>query len=149
MGMIIGRFAHAAQLLEGHGGPSADVRWSARSDDNSRGKVQNVLCQERAPRGARCCSTVVGPMNANHDGPGPPGAGRECFDSTRETTFLSRSSPNVCETRRAIRGQPNRGLRDLSSTMARLRASSGPFDPRLFGHGPHENGRRYLPRTNA
>jgi hypothetical protein len=36
---------------------------------------------------------------------------------------------------RAIRGQPNRGLRDLSSTMAWMSASSGPFGPGLFGHG--------------
>ena len=50
---------------------------------------------------------------------------------------------------RAIRGQPNRGLRDLSSTMARMSASSGPFGPRLFGHGLDENSQRYVPRTNA
>jgi hypothetical protein len=30
----------ADQLLEGRGGPSADVRWSARSDDNSSGKAE-------------------------------------------------------------------------------------------------------------
>jgi len=30
------------------------------SDENSRGKVQNVLCQERAPRGVRCCSRDEG-----------------------------------------------------------------------------------------
>jgi hypothetical protein len=56
--------------------------------------------------------------------------------------------PNVCEMMRAIRAQPNRGWRDLSSTMARMRASSGPFGPRFFGH-LDENSRRYLPRTNA
>src|SRR6266852_5444688 len=36
------------------------------------------------------------------------------------------STPNVCEMMRAIRGQPNRGLRDLSSTMAWMSASPGP-----------------------
>ena len=34
---------------------------------------------------------------------------------------------------RAIRGHPNRGLRDLSSTMARMSASLGPFGPGFFG----------------
>src|SRR5262245_66220772 len=83
-------------------------------------------------------------MNDNHEGPVPPGAGRWCFDSTRCTTFLSMSIPNVCERMRAIRGQPNRGLRDLSSTMARMRASSGPFGPGFLRHGPDENSNRYL-----
>ena len=59
------------------------------------------------------------------------------------------SIPNVCEMMRAIRGQPNRGLRDLSSTMARMSASSGPFGPGFFGHGVDENSRRYLRRTKA
>src|SRR5215510_2103727 len=48
------------------------------------------------------------------------------------------SIPNVCERMRAIRGQPNRGLRDLSSTMARMRASSGPFGPGFLRHGPEQ-----------
>jgi hypothetical protein len=43
------------------------------------------------------------------------------------------SSPNVCEMMHAIRGQPNRELRDLSSTMARMSASLGPFGPGFFG----------------
>src|SRR3984893_12994347 len=43
------------------------------------------------------------------------------------------STPNVCEMMRAIRGQPNRGLRDLSSTMAWMSASLGPFGPGCFG----------------
>ena len=51
--------------------------------------------------------------------------------------------PNVCEMMRAIRGQPNRGLRDLSSTMAWISASSGPFGPGFVGHGVEENSRRY------
>ncbi len=59
------------------------------------------------------------------------------------------SIPNVSETMRAIRGQPNRGLRDLSSTMARMSASSGPFGPDLVGHGLDENRQWYLRRTNA
>jgi hypothetical protein len=50
---------------------------------------------------------------------------------------------------RAIRGQPNRGLRDLSSTMARMTPSSGPFGPGFFGQGLEENNSRYLRRTNA
>src|SRR5215468_12772127 len=92
---------------------------------------------------------VVWPMNDNHEGPAPPGAGRSCLASTRYTTFLSMSIPNVCAIMRAIRGQPNRGLRDLSSTMARMTAASGPFGPGFFGHDLDENSRRYLPRTNA
>lgn len=42
---------------------------------------------------------------------------------------------------RAIRGQPNRGLRDLSSTMAWMSPSLGPFGPRFFGHELDENSR--------
>src|SRR5580704_10315005 len=38
------------------------------------------------------------------------------------TTFLSMSTQNVCKMMRAIRGEPNRGLRDLSSTMAWMSA---------------------------
>jgi hypothetical protein len=68
---------------------------------------------------------------------------------TRCTTFLSMSIANVCEMMRAIRGQPNRGLRDLSSTIARMTPSSGPFGPGFFEQGLEENRRRYLRRTNA
>src|SRR6185295_15506807 len=82
--------------------------------------------------------SVVCPMKDNHDGPVPPGAWRWCFDSTRCTTFLSISTPNVCEMMRAIRGQPKRGLRDLSSTMASMSASLGPFGPGFLGHGLDE-----------
>jgi hypothetical protein len=53
----------------------------------------------------------------------------------------------VCEMMRAIRGQPNRGLRDLSSTMAWMIASFGPFGPGFFGHWLDENSRWYLRRT--
>ncbi len=62
---------------------------------------------------------------------------------------MSISTPNVCEMMRAIRGHPNRGLRDLSSTMARMRASLGPGGPGFFGRWFDENNRRYLRRTNA
>ena len=93
--------------------------------------------------------SVACPMIDNHEGPVPPGAGRKCFDSTRYTTFLSMSTPNVCAMMRAIRGQPNRGLRDLSSTMAWISASLGPFGPGFFGHGLDENSRRCLRRTIA
>ena len=59
------------------------------------------------------------------------------------------STPNVWEMMRAIRGQPNRGLRDLSSRIASMSALLGPFGPGFFGHGLDENSRRYLRRTNA
>jgi hypothetical protein len=59
------------------------------------------------------------------------------------------STPKVCEMMRAIRGQPNRGLRDLSSTMAWMSASLGPFGPGFLGHGLDESSRWYLRRTNA
>ena len=88
-------------------------------------------------------------MNDNHEGPVPPGVGRECVDSTRHTTFLSMLAPNVREMMRAIRGQPNRGVRDLSSTMAWMSAALGPFGPGCFGHALDENSRRYVRRTNA
>src|SRR6516164_10396835 len=55
------------------------------------------------------------------------------------TTFLSISIPNVREMMYAIRGHPNRGLRDLSSTMALMSASSGPFGPGVLGHDVDEN----------
>ena len=61
-------------------------------------------------------ASVVWPMNDNHEGPVPPGVGRECLDSTRHTTCLSMLAPNVRAMMRAIRGQPNRGVRDVSST---------------------------------
>ena len=57
--------------------------------------------------------------------------------------------PNVREMMRAIRGQPNRGLRDVSSTMAWMSASLGPFGPGCFGHSLDENSRRYVRRTNV
>src|SRR4030095_10332398 len=40
---------------------------------------------------------------------------------------------------RAIRGQPNRGSRDLSSTMAWMSAWSGPFGPGFLGHDVDDN----------
>ena len=52
------------------------------------------------------------------------------------------STPNVCEMMRAIRGQPNRGLRDWSSTMAWMSASLGPVGPGFFAHGLAENSRK-------
>ena len=44
---------------------------------------------------------------------------------------------------------PNRGLRDWSATMARMRASLGPGGPGFFGRWPEENNRRYVRRTHA
>ena len=67
----------------------------------------------------------------------------------RHTPFLSMLAPNVREMMRAIRGQPNRGFRDLSSTMAWMSAALGPFGPGSFGHSLDENSRRYVRRTNA
>src|SRR2546430_14766078 len=45
--------------------------------------------------------------------------------------------------------QPNRGLRDLSSTMASMSALLGPFGPGFLGRGADENSRPYLQRTTA
>ena len=67
----------------------------------------------------------------------------------RHTPFLSMLAPNVREMMRAIRGQPNRGFRDLSSTVAWMSAALGPFGPGCFGHSLDENSRRYVRRTNA
>src|SRR3979411_2533411 len=92
--------------------------------------------------------SVVCPMNDNHEGPVPLGAGVYCFPSTGDTPFFAISTPNVCEMMRAIRGQPNRGLRDLSSTMAWMRASLGPLGPGCLGPGLAENGRQGLRRHN-
>ena len=93
--------------------------------------------------------SVVWPMNDTHEGPVPPGMGRECVDSTRCTTFLSMLASNVRAMMRALRGPPNRGFRDVSSTMAWRSASLGPFGPDCFGHSLDEKSRRYLRRTNA
>src|SRR5712692_7569902 len=93
--------------------------------------------------------SVVCPMNDNHEGPLPPEVGRSCLASTRCTTFLSMSTPNVSEMMRAILGQPNRGLRDLSSTMAWMSAALGPFGPGFFGQWLDENSRWYLRPTSA
>ena len=48
--------------------------------------------------------SVVWPMNDNHEGPVPPGMGRECVDSTRYTTCLSMVAPNIRAMMRAVRG---------------------------------------------
>ena len=47
----------------------------------------------------------------------------------------------------ADRGQPNNRLRRLSSTMARIISSDGPFGPGLRGTWRAENRARYLRRT--
>ena len=65
----------------------------------------------------------------------------EKFSPRRYTTCLSMLAPNVRAMMRAIRGQPNRGFRDLSSTMAWISASLGPFGPGFFGHSLDENSR--------
>ena len=59
------------------------------------------------------------------------------------------STPNVREMMRAMRGQPNRGFRDLSSTIARMSASLGPFGPGVLGRWLDENKRRYFRCTSA
>ena len=82
-------------------------------------------------------------------GPGSARAGRERFASTRCTTFLSMSTPNVCEMMRVIRGAPE-------SRIARFELDDGaderlarPVGPGFFGRALEENNRRYLPRTSA
>jgi hypothetical protein len=50
---------------------------------------------------------------------------------TRGTRADRCRPPNVCERIRAIRGQPNRGLRDLSATMAWMSASLRSLRSRL------------------
>jgi hypothetical protein len=92
--------------------------------------------------------SLVCPMNDSHDGPVLPGAG-DRVSPARGTTFLSMSTPNVCEMMRAIRGQPKRGWRDVSSTMAWMGAVLGPVGPSFLGRGVDENSRRYLQRTKA
>ena len=90
------------ELVHDHEPPGGSgARWT----HSARGSTRHSL-------------SSVCPTNDTHEGPVPPGAGRERFASTRCTTCLSMSTPNVCEMRRAIRGPPNRGLRDLSATMA-------------------------------
>jgi hypothetical protein len=86
-------------------------------------------------------------MNDTHEGPAPPGG--IVFHSTRYTTFVSMSTPNVCEMIRAIRGQPNRGWRDLSSPMVWIRAALGLCGAGFFGHWLDENSPRYVRRTHA
>ena len=82
-------------------------------------------------------------------GPGSARGGTRAFRQHAVHDVLSMSTPNVCEMMRAIRGHPNRGLRDLSSTLARMSASLGPVGPGFFGRALEENNRRYLPRTSA
>jgi hypothetical protein len=82
-------------------------------------------------------------------GPGAARGGEIVFRQHAVYDVLVDVDPNVCEMMRAIRGQPNRGLRDLSSTMAWMSASLGPFGPGFFGHGLDENSRWYLRRTNV
>ncbi len=49
---------------------------------------------------------------------------------------------------RAIRVQPNRGLRCFIETMAAINSLEGPVGPGLLGWG-EENNKRYLRVTNA
>ena len=145
-----GRVEHAADIGGRDGSPV-----HADTDEATRELVhdhQHPVAPEPdgfAPKEVHAPEAVC--RVANERQPRGPGSarGRSCFDSTRYTTFLSTSMPNVCEMIRAIRGQPNRGLRDFSSTMAWMRASSGPFGPRFLGHRVDENSRRYLHRTKA
>jgi hypothetical protein len=68
-------------------------------------------------------------------GPGSARGEAKVFRQHAVHDVLVMSTPNVCEMMRAIRGQPNRGLRDLSSTMAWMSAALGPFGPGFFGQG--------------
>jgi hypothetical protein len=81
-------------------------------------------------------------MNDNHEGPVPPGAGRSGFDRTRDTTFVSTSDSERLRDDPRNPGAAEPGLRDFSSTMAWMRASSGPFGPRFLGHRVDENSQR-------
>ena len=108
------------------------MTWSMTTRTQSRWSTMDAQRQ----RSTLHRLSVVCPTNDNHEGPVPPGAGRERFASTRCTTFLSMSTPTVCEMMRAIRGHPNRGLRELSSTLARMSDSLGPFGPGFFGRAP-------------
>jgi len=92
--------------------------------------------------------SAVWPMNDNHEGPVPPG-GAIVFRQHAVDDVLVDVDSESLEMIRAIRGQPNPGLRDFSSTMAWMRASSGPFGPGFFGHRVDENSRRYLHCTKA
>ena len=49
------------------------------------------------------------------------------------------SAPNVCEMMHAIRGQPNRGVRDLQPRpRARMSALPGPFGPGFLPQAGNE-----------
>ena len=66
-------------------------------------------------------------------GPGSAHGGAIVFRQHAVHDVLVDVDPNVSEMMRAILGQPNRGSRDLSSTMARMSAALDPFGPGFFG----------------
>ena len=82
-------------------------------------------------------------------GPGSARGGAIVFRQHAVDDVLVDVDSESLEMIRAIRGQPNPGLRDFSSTMAWMRASSGPFGPGFLGHRVDENIRQYLHCTKA
>ncbi len=62
----------------------------------------------------------------NQEGPLPPAAGRQRFESGRRPTCLSISISKVLEVIRTTRGQPRRGSRRFSSTTASVISCFGP-----------------------
>ena len=87
--------------------------------------------------------------------PGRPGAARGGSIVFRQHASddvlvdVDAERPRDGEMMRAMRGQPNRGFRDLSSTIARMSASLGPFGPGVLGRWLDENKRRYFRCTSA
>ena len=71
-------------------------------------------------------------MNDNHEGPVPPG-GAIVFRQHAVDDVLVDVDSESLEMIRAIRGQPNPGLRDFSSTMAWMRALVRPLRAGLLG----------------
>ena len=109
--------------------------------ENPKVRPPTVRLEERIMIGAemsRCAPTMNGGVEHATE-----------VGAIDRTTLHAASDQATRELIRAIRGQPNRGLRDLSSTMALMSASLDPFGPGFFGHGLDENSRRYLRRTNA
>ena len=88
--------------------------------------------------------SVVWPMNDNHEGPVPPGMGRQCVDSTRYTTFLSMLAPKRSrdDARNPWTAEPRIPRLELNDGLDKCLAR--PFGPGFFGHSLDENSRRYL-----
>ena len=81
------------ELVHDHEDPVAPEHDGFASEEVHAPEAVSGVSDERQPRG-----------------PGSARGGAIVFRHTRYTTFLSMSTPNVCEMMRAIRGQPNRGF---------------------------------------